>query len=381
MLILDRYLLRQFLQIFAYCFISLAGLYIVIDAFNKLDKFNKVAADHGNLFLIMAQWYGYQCIGFFDRTSGMLTLIAAMFTVALFQRYNELIALQAAGVRKGRIIRPIVIAVAAIVILAAVNRELVMPLPQVREHLASDVQDLGGQNARDLNGRTDRQTDIVISGKHWFAKDKRIEKPAFSLPQNLDEYGRQLIAADAYYRPADENHPAGYLLTGISQPKNFDTKPSLRLHDEPVIFTPHDFSWLKATECFVASDISFELLTSGADWWRYASLAELIKGLRNPSLDSGADKRVAIHARIVQPVLDLLLLFLGLPLVLSRYNRNVFFAIGLCVIVVVGFYMIVLGSQYLGSNYLFGVSPALAAWLPLLVFLPLAAWLGEPLLE
>ena len=109
MLILDRYLLRQFLQIFAYCFISLAGLYIVIDAFNKLDKFNKVTADHGNLLLVMAQWYGYQCIGFFDRTSGMLTLIAAMFTIALFQRYNELIALQAAGVRKGRIVRPIVI--------------------------------------------------------------------------------------------------------------------------------------------------------------------------------------------------------------------------------------------------------------------------------
>ena len=46
----------------------------------------------------------------------------------------------------------------------------------------------------------------------------------------------------------------------------------------------------------------------------------------------------------------------GLPLVLSRYNRNVFFAIGLCVVVVVGFYLVVLGSQYLGSSYL--ISPA-----------------------
>jgi lipopolysaccharide export system permease protein len=77
--------------------------------------------------------------------------------------------------------------------------------------------------------------------------------------------------------------------------------------------------------------------------------------------------------------LDVLLLSLGLPLVLSRYNRNVFFAIGLCVVVVVGFYLVVLGSQYLGSSYL--ISPALAAWLPLLLFLPLAAWLSEPLLE
>src|SRR5262249_17331903 len=158
------------------------------------------------------------------------------------------------------------------------------------------------------------------------------------------DYGRQLAATDAYYRPADEYHPAGYLLTGVSQPKNLDSKPSLRLHDQPVIFTPHDSPWLKPGECFVASNLTFELLTGAADWRRFASLPELISGLRNPSLDSGANTRVAIHARIVQPVLDVLLLFLGLPLVLSRYNRNVFLAIGLCVVVVVGFYLIVLGS-------------------------------------
>src|SRR5262249_16242178 len=134
MLILDRYLLRQFLQIFAYCFISLAGLYIVIDAFNQLDKFNKVVGDHGSLFSVMAKWYGYQTIGFFDRTSAMLTLIAAMFTIALFQRYNELIALQAAGIRKARIIKPIVVAVIAIIVLAAANRELV--IPRIRDQLA-----------------------------------------------------------------------------------------------------------------------------------------------------------------------------------------------------------------------------------------------------
>src|SRR4029077_8435456 len=111
MLTLDRYLLRQFFQIFAICFCSLAGLYIVIDAFGNLDDFMKFAGEHGNLWSIMGSYYGFQTIGFFDRTSGMLTLIAAMFTIALFQRYNEFTALQAAGIPKWRIIKPIVIAV------------------------------------------------------------------------------------------------------------------------------------------------------------------------------------------------------------------------------------------------------------------------------
>src|SRR5205814_9631524 len=102
MLILDRYLLRQFLRTFAICFCSLAGLYVVIDAFGNLDDFIKVAnehlGEHGGLWKIMGEYYGYRTIGFFDRTSGSLTLIAAMFTIATFQRFNDLTALQPPGI-------------------------------------------------------------------------------------------------------------------------------------------------------------------------------------------------------------------------------------------------------------------------------------------
>jgi len=89
--------------------------------------------------------------------------------------------------------------------------------------------------------------------------------------------------------------------------------------------------------------------------------------------------RVAIHARIVQPALDITLLFLGLPLVLRRNNRNMFVAIGLCVVVITVFYLVVLGCQSLGSSYM--ISPALAAWLPLIVFVPAAMAMSEPLRE
>ncbi len=73
--------------------------------------------------------------------------------------------------------------------------------------------------------------------------------------------------------------------------------------------------------------------------------------MRNRSLDFGADERMAIHSRFVQPLLDVTLLFLGLPLVLSRSNRNVFLAIGLCLALVVAFMLVVMGCKYLGSSY------------------------------
>src|SRR4029077_10005291 len=126
---------------------------------------------------------------------------------------------------------------------------------------------------------------------------------------------------------------------------------SIFLGRKPILITPRDApSWLKPGECFVASDVNFEQLEGGSTWLQISSTADLIRGLRNRSLDFGADVRVAIHGRVVQPLLDVTLLFLGLPLVRARETRNMFLAVGLCVGVVVIFMLVVLGCQYLGIN-------------------------------
>jgi lipopolysaccharide export system permease protein len=64
------------------------------------------------------------------------------------------------------------------------------------------------------------------------------------------------------------------------------------------------------------------------------------------------------------------LLFLGLPLVLNGTNRNVFLAIGLCGAVCTAFMLVVMGFQYLGAVAL--LRPALSAWAPLMIFVPIA---------
>jgi lipopolysaccharide export system permease protein len=91
----------------------------------------------------------------------------------------------------------------------------------------------------------------------------------------------------------------------------------------------------------------------------------------------GADVRVAIHTRLMQPFLDTTLLFLGLPFVITRTNRNPFIAIGLCLTVVSVFMVVVLGCQSLGTSG--WLQPTLAAWLPLIVFAPVAAGLVDTL--
>ena len=375
MKLLDRYLLRQFVQIFVICFLSMMGLYLVIDLFGHLDSFSEEAAREGNLLKVIAEYYGYQSIGFFDRTSGILAMLSAIFTVTWLQRHQEMTAMLAAGISKFRIVRPLLIAAVVISLLGVASRELV--IPQIRDQLTRTTKDLGGTEARDLEARFDGQTDILIGGEKSVAIERKIIKPTFILPPILDEYGKQLVADEAYSIDATDQHPPGYLLTGVTSPSRIDQRKALWLDEQAVILTAHDAPWVKSGQAFVVSNMPFQLLANGSSWRNYASTGELITELSSPSTELGADVRVAVHTRIVQPVIDTTLLMLGLPLMFSRRQRNVFLSIGLCLLVVIAFSMATLTCQSLGGLSL--LRPTLAAWLPIMVFLPVAVGMSHTL--
>ncbi len=373
MRILDRYLLYQFLKTFLICYVSLTGLMIVFDAFTNLEEFIRAADKGGGLARLMGSFYTYRAIYLFDRTSGFLVLMSAMFTVAWIQRHNELTALMAAGISRIRVVRPMLVAAVLITLLAAANRELL--IPRFQEELGKRPQDLIGDVAHPLPTRCDHQTEIYIRGKSTYADKKRISKPDFLLPPRLSDYGKLLIGENAYYLPPEGERPGGYLFTGVEKPKDLHLRPSLKLDGRPVLVTPHDMpQWLKPDECFVVSGLSFDQLTGGASQ-QFSSTRQLIQSLRNPSFNFGADTRVLVHARIVQPLMDLTLLFLGLPLVLTRESRNVFLAMGLCGLLVAAFMILTILFHHLGANYV--LSPASAAWFPLLIAIPLAVYLSD----
>jgi len=374
MSIMDRYLLRQFLRAFLIGYLSLTGLYVVFDLFTNLDEFLRCGQKVGGVASFVAQYYGYKTILFFDRTSGPLCLVSAMFLVALLQRHNEMTALQAAGISRVRVLRPIFFAAVALSLLAAVNRETLMPC--FRYELARRPQDPLGDQPQSIQPRYDGQTDVLMTGKYSYADEQRIEEPQFLLPPLLRQYGKQITAENAYYKPPSGDRPGGYLCVGVREPRNLESRPSLLLDGRPVLITPHDApQWLKPHECFLVSDVDFEQLAGGDSFKQFSSTAQLIRGLRNPSLSFGADVRVTIHARFVQPLLDLTLLFLGLPLVVHRESRNVFLAMGMCLILTTTYSLVVIGTQHLGAMLL--LSPPLAAWLPLMIFVPPAVGMWE----
>jgi len=365
---IDRYILRQYVKVLVVCFFSLTGLYVVIDLFGHLDELRMVAEKQGSMPALLLEYYGARSLAFFDRTSALMALLGATFAATSMQRSNELAALMAAGIPKYRIVAPLVAGAIVVSLLAAANRELL--IPSFRDKLMRNSQDWHGDAKKDLDPRFDNRTDIVFTGRHTVAAEKRIIRPKFQLPPEIVGFGSQLIAEDAYYCEPKEGRPRGYRLDDVEEPKGLSERPSLYLDGQPVILSPSDTDWLESDQCFVVSEISFDQLAAGNAWRQFSSTSELIRGLHNPSLDFAPDVRVTVHARMVQPFLDITLLLLGLPLVVSRQQRNVFVAAGLCVLVVAVFFVVVIACHTLGNGCL--MAPPLAAWCPLLIFVPAA---------
>ena len=188
-----------------------------------------------------------------------------------------------------------------------------------------------------------------------------------------------MVGATADYKAPTADRPGGFLVSGVTKPETTTGVPSIDLADGPLLLMPDDHPWLEEGQCFLVTELTFEQLTASSQWRDYASTYDLISTLSNRSLDVGADVRVEIHSRIVQPFLDITLLFLGLPIVLRKENRNIFIAIGYCLLLVVCFYAVTLACKAMGANYWIIRSPVVAAFMPLILFVPVATAMSTPL--
>ena len=127
---------------------------------------------------------------------------------------------------------------------------------------------------------------------------------------------------------------------------------------------------LYAGKYFVKTkEVNFTTVTRDHKWFNYASTSPLYQ-LLNRS-DAGREGAIAVkfHMRLSRPVIGMLMVIMGLSIILRDQTRHMFISAGICLFMGAAFYGIILVSRFLGDNdYL---SPALAGWLPVLLFGPI----------
>lgn len=368
---IDRYLLFLYFRVLVLCFTTVCGLMIVIHIFTNLDEFFEYSRQTDSTVVkVMVDYYGPYTLYVFERLSAMLALLALLFVIAWLNKTHEFTALLAAGVTKRRVVRPLMIASAVVILSAAAAREFA--IPHFQDRLDRNPQDLVGP--RSMRPTFDPGAMALIQGKHLLPASSEIIFPKLTIQGGplASAIGPRITAASAKFQPASDHAPAGYLFLEVNFPDNFDQFDSVSTDaGEPLLLTAKDTPWLAPGSCFLASKIEFEMLRGGSVWKQFASTSELILHLRGENVRGGNDLRVSIHQRILRPAIDWTVLLLGIPVLLTRPDRHMFWVAGACLGIVAGFTGVAIALATLGSSgTLF--SPALATWLPLLIFLPWA---------
>ena len=117
-------------------------------------------------------------------------------------------------------------------------------------------------------------------------------------------------------------------------------------------------------------NIDFDALVRDPKWFTLASTRRLYQELQRPESTRLASIAVMFHGRLTRPILGMVLVLMGLSVILLDQTRNVIISAGFCLVLCGGFFAVVYTCKMLGDNEI--LSPALAAWFPVVGFGPFA---------
>lgn len=356
---LDRMYLINYLRSYLIVLVSLLSLYIIVDLFTNLDDFSK-----GGFVAMLKHVGGYYSVRvsqIFDKLSEAISLLGAMFTVAWLQRNNELLPQLSAGISTRRVIRPILTGACLTLILGPLNQEFV--IPRIAEQLAIPKDDPELDKPTVVQGAYDPYG-LHIEGIAAYRKDLKVNWLFVTFPDTGSTGMVHLSAETAVYvPPGDGPLTGGWHL--------YKTKPDTL--DGPL---PRGLTAVSPGQYFLkTAEIDFDTVTRGANWYLFGSTPQLRELLAKPDARRQSPVAVVFHMRLTRPIVGALLVLLGLSVILRDQNRNVFINAGLCLVMCALFYGGVYGCKFLGEADL--VSPALAAWLPVMLFGPVALTLFD----
>lgn len=351
--ILDRMFLLSYFRSYAIVWTSLIGLYVVLDLFTHLDDF--VNKSGGARFII--NFYLARIPQFFDLMAEPITLMAAAFSVSWMQRNNELLPQLSTGIPTRRAIRPILLGAAVTLSLGPLNQEFV--IPEVADQLMTARDDPDGAKAQLLLGAYDSPTGTHLEGLAGYRKDRKVDKMNITFAENSPSGMLHMTASEAVYVPPGDGPLTGGWMLTRTNPDSFDGA------------LPTNVTALGTGRFFLkVTDADYDAVCRGGTWYIYAPTTKLREMLGDPEPRRRGKMAVMFHTRVTRPLVGAVMVILGLSVILWNPNRHVIISAGLCMALSAALNLFVIACKYLGDQDV--LPPPLAAWLPVMLFGPLA---------
>ncbi len=336
----------------------MVSLYVLFDLFFNMDEFTEGDRSAWQVIGGILAFYGANLFKYFSQLSGVITVVAGMMTLGRLRRANELTAVMASGVSLYRVAVPVIAFGIAATILWFVNTEVVMP--SLAHRLARRHDDPYGERTYTIPFINDRDNALLYA-EQFEPSTGHIRRLLVLFRDADGTLHTSLEAEEAIWEPS-EGHPRGgrWRLERADQSRRTVREgEGIGPREEIEHFSPRYYE-----SDLTPKDIQ---MRQSSQWVRYLSSEQLreLAGLQLPETQNICQIR---HERFATPMVNLVMLLLGIPYLLRRMPGNLIGDAAKCLLMCGTCFTV----SVVGHNIDLAGLPALPGWMPIIIFTPLS---------
>jgi lipopolysaccharide export system permease protein len=345
--VLHRYVIREYLKIFALSLSSLILIFIVVLFFQKMNLFNRYHAP----FYLMFEYLLYRIPeATFQWTIPYAALLSTLLTLGTLSRHSEITAFKAGGISLYRITLPLIFIVLIISFLSFLGNDYLVPFTNQKTRYLLDVK-----------VRKEPPTSFFKNYKIWYRSDHRIFNIQLLDPKKKALKGLTIYELDDQFRCVqriDANEARWVdekwrFYQGAV--RHFDKSGSVRTSS----FEEMDFPMKEDWE-------SFTKIEWDSDEMNYTELRTYIQKIQASGYDA-TRYLVALYFKLSYPLSNLIMVLIGIPFALKT-GRSGGVALSIGISVGIGFLFGIIFYIFISFGNSGVLSPILACWIPTLLF-------------
>ncbi len=351
MMIIDRYLVRQFAAFVGIGLAVAAALFVVADLLMTLDRFLRIKPP----LVYVLEHFAYALPAALYQGLPIVMLVATVFLFITLTRWHELTALKAAGISLYRTSAPILLCGALVALAAGLFQEFLLPELNERSDEVDRVK-IRGQLPKHLQSRT----------RLWLrSSDTRFYRVELLNPTSDDLYGVTILEVGPDFRLASRLDarrahwtPAGWELTDgafreVSRNGRISTlafeRTALELDE-----TIRDFTDIQKPPAAMS----------------YRELRDYVARLEAAGFQV---KRylVDLYSKLSDPLKNLIMVLVAIPFALQSPRGGRLYGIALAIAIMAGYMVVDYSARSFARADL--LPPLLAAWTANVIFLGIGA--------
>ncbi len=356
MKILHRYLLNHFIAPFLFCLLTFILVYMAIDLFNNLNEMVESRLDIVTVF----KYYLNLAPFIFVQTAPIAVLVAIMYSLGIFNKNNEILAMRSSGISLFGILTPLIMTGLLISAAAFLVNDRVVPVSSMASARIKDEKIEKAEKTKKLKKKVEIELENIafhgkknriIYARRYFVFQKKITGLIIFNQDKEQSVTSKVTASEANWRD-DKWYGKTVVFFSLDKTGRIIGEPDF--YEEAYIDMeegPADFRQRQnQTEFMGPSELK-----------KYIGYLSFVGGatIRNLKVD--------LHQKFALPFANLIVILVASPFAFKT-NRRSGVIMGICVSVamVAGYYVIMsMGLAFGKAGF---IPPFLSAWCANIIF-------------